>query len=75
MGFTLIVYSEGVQVATKTYNAIVVKPKDDAAFAAGKGYNFTATISPDEAGDIFPIEFSVDVTDWEGDEEGTLELK
>lgn len=78
MGFTLVVYSEGVQVATKTYsattnNAITVKPND--AFAAGKGYNFTATISPDEAGDIFPIQFSVDVTDWEDDEEGTLDLK
>lgn len=78
MGFTLTVYSEGVQVATKTYsatnsNAITVKPK--AAFAPGKGYNFTATISPDEAGDIFPIQFSVEVTDWAEDEEGTLELK
>jgi hypothetical protein len=78
MGFTLTVYSEGVQVATKTYsattnNAITVKP--NAAFAAGKGYNFTATISPDEAGDIFPIQFSVDVTDWAEDEEGTLDLK
>lgn len=77
MGFTLVVYSEGVQVATKTYsaatnNAITVKP--DAAFASGKGYNFTATISPDEAGDIFPIQFSVDVTDWPTDEDYELDL-
>ena len=78
MGFTVTVYSEGVQVATKTYtkaDKISVKPVDASTFVAGQGYNFTATINADEAGDIFPIQFSVDVTDWEEDKEGTLDLK
>ena len=77
MGFTLIVYSEGVQVATKTYsvdnnNAITVKP--NAAFAPGQGYNFTATINANKAGDIYPIQFSVDVEPWKEDQNYDLEL-
>ncbi len=71
--FNVVVYSEGVQVAAKQYTGVRIK-KETYNFEPGKSYTFNANIAADDAGNIYPIEFTVDVSAWEEVNGGDIDL-
>ena len=71
--FNVVVYSEGVQVAAKEYTGVRIK-KEAYDFEPGKSYTFNANIAADDAGEIYPIEFTVEVSAWEEVDGGDIDL-
>lgn len=71
--FNVVVYSKGVQVATKEYTGVRIKT-EEYNFEPGKSYTFNANIAADDAGEIYPIEFTVEVSAWEEVDGGDIEL-
>ena len=72
--FNVVVYSAGVQVAAKEYKDVRIKT-EAYNFEPGKSYTFNANIAADDAGNIYPIEFTVEVSAWEEVDGGNIELK
>ena len=71
--FNVVVYSEGVQVAAKEYTGVRIK-KEAYSFEPGKSYTFNANIAADDAGEIYPIEFTVEVSAWVEVDGGDIDL-
>ena len=71
--FTVALYQAGVLVVTYNRNATISLDLEK-----GKSYNFQATLNKDntsdEAGELYPIEFTATVNDWAafGDETATV---
>ena len=71
--FKVVVYSEGVQVAAKQYTGVRIKT-EEYDFEPGNSYTFNANIAADDAGEIYPIEFTVEVSAWVEIDGGDIDL-
>lgn len=70
--FTVTMAQGGV---TDTFNHEVNLSSESLVLLAGYSYDFTATLNADNInpdGDVYPIEFTAEVTDWEDYEEKTV---
>ena len=70
--FTVTMTQGGVE---DTFNHSVSLSSESLVLLAGYSYDFTATLNADNInpdGDVYPIEFTAEVTDWEDYEEKTV---
>ena len=70
ISFDLTVKADNQIIATNTYEGKALPTTDVKSFEAGKGYVFNANINIDQAGQLYPIQWTVSVEKWGDDVPG-----